>query len=246
MENSLRDFGANTLQDTVSVEVLRVLEDFSKTLRKYGLKVPVSSVLSLRKLATMDAAAKSKIIESFLMARRWYEPVASATDLQVSADCERECVERALDHFGLFAGDEFWKTFHDDQIIEFYGANMIQLYRGLNFYKFCGYSLLDVSVFEWYVLWERSSLILDAMTKQIQRVIKDRVQAEPFNVPRHVLRETHNTGLTEMFVPRAYLAEFVSVGVLQRHAHGPGEGFICTARGQFVAEGSDAMSIGFV
>lgn len=226
--------------------VIESLSRFAKTLNCYGLFPEIYSERSVLKLNTISRDDKRKIIDSFELSQQWYEPSAHSTDLHVSLATERKCVEKALNHFGLQVHDDFWKTFRDDQIIEFYGDNMIQLYRGLNFYKFCGYSLLDISVFEWFILWERPKIILDVMMRQIQKVIAEKIDTEPFEIPKHILRENFTSGLTEGFIPRAYLAEFVSIGVLRRHAEGLGAGFICTARGSVIAEGDEALSIGFV
>ena len=166
--------------------------------------------------------------------------------MTLSPSVERNCAERALDSCGLKAHEDFWKTFGDDQIIEIYGLDMIQLYRGFNFYKYCGYSLLDISVFEWYVLWERPRKVIEQMAQQTNYVIENCFPVYRLQLPRHVLRETHNTGLTDLFTPRACIAEFLNMGALTKDFTTGSQGFICTAHGELIAEGPEAMHFDFI
>jgi hypothetical protein len=131
-------------------------------------------------------------------------------------------------------------------VIEIYGHDMIQLYRSLTFFQYCGYSLLDISVFEWYVLWERPRMVVDKMIDYAKVYLTTKHPTAKFDVPRHVLRETMDTGLTSPFNVRACIVDFKNIASLSKGLSPEPGGFICTATGEIIAEGSDALNIQFV
>jgi hypothetical protein len=134
----------------------------------------------------------------------------------------------------------------DGHVIEIYGEEMIQLYRSLSFFNYCGYSLLDISINEWFVLWERPKQVIQAMNDHVREAFSQNIDAKKLQIPRHVLRETMNTGDTVPFVPRACLVEFQYIGSLRKSPLGNPCAFICSASGEVIATGSEAMSIAFV
>lgn len=234
------------MPDPVETQLIASLIEGSFALARYGIRVPATSPKGLEKLSTLSPQAKADLLAAWRLWLGWVRPaITEQGTMEVNRHQERRFAEKALAHFNLRAHSDFWETLRDGQIIEIYGLDMIQLYRSLSFFKFCGYSLLDISVHEWYVLWDRPKRAIELLVDYTQRALSQDIPCESFTLPRHIIRESYSTGLTEMFTPRAYLAEFKHFGTLT-DADGRPAGIICTSEGEFLAEGDAAFDIQFV
>lgn len=232
--------------DALETQLVAGLVECSLVLARFGIKVPATSPKALEKLSTLSSDDKERLLAAWRLWLGWVKPAISEQGtMEVNRLQERRFAEKALAHFNLRAHADFWETLRDGQIIEIYGLDMIQLYRSLSFFKFCGYSLLDISVHEWYVLWDRPKRAIELLVDYTQRALSHDIPCESFTLPRHIIRESFSTGLTEMFKPRAYLAEFKHFGTLT-DADGRPAGIICTSEGEFLAEGDAAFAIQFV
>lgn len=234
------------LEDPLNRRLLETLVRFAEKIRPLGYDVPVSSRASLARLGETSPEKKRQIAESFDLWLGWIDPEEDGVSRPEKS--EKAFLQRALEHYGLHVDDEFWTTFTEDQFVQIYGEDMIQLYRSLNFFRVCGYSLLDISVFEWYVLWDRPSRIMDEMIRSAQGALETYVAVKKLEAPRHVLRETYDTGLSDMFVPRASLVDFCHVASLTKSPirGSTPRGFICTSLGHIIATGEEALRIQFV
>lgn len=233
------------LQENQSV--LESIDRLVAALASFSIYPAKYSQHSLEQLNLLSSEKKIAIAEGFNLTSEWLESaVSEGIDLRVSKETEKKCALKALKHFGLKVSDDLWNTIEDDEVIEIYGRDMRQLYRGLNFFKVCGYSLLEISVYEWYVLWERPKQVIQKMAEQTNYVIENAIPVHCFNLPKHILRETLNSIGSEYFIPRACIAEFLHIGATLGEHSSRVEGFMCTARGEIIAEGSEALSIGFV
>lgn len=233
------------LGNPANERLMESLGRFAAKIGEYGYKVPVSSKQSLIKLGEIPDGKKVEIAQAFDLWLQWIDP---AEDGDSAERTEKAFLKRALQHYGFHVGEEFWTTFNEDQFVQIYGEDMIQLYRSLNFFNVCGYSLLDISVFEWYVLWDRPRRILDEMFRCSREVLDKNIPVIKFDAPRHVLRETYDTGLSDMFVPRASLVDFCYIASVTKSplAGAPPRGFVCTTTGHIIATGDEALRIQLV
>jgi hypothetical protein len=124
---------------------------------------------------------------------------------------------------------------------------MTQIYRSLNLFEHCIYSLLDLAIFEWHELLERPRLIVEMMIKNATEVLTDFHSVKPVIIPKHIMRQIHNTGLPAENNKLASLIEFKHIGsVTKSPLSKKPEGFIVTSLAKFIAEGDEATSIEFV
>lgn len=249
MQNNLDlfDFQVTPKISRTDIELINKLQLFSEILKVYGYQVQATSPKALAKLPEISEEKKYELIKYFDNWTSWVRPEDSSSSI-IQIDNERELgfLQKAIDFYEIDIDDRFMSTIGEDDVTEIYGPNMIQLYRSLRFFKYCGYSLLDISVFEWFVLWERPKLIVEKMMKDTQQIVESGQTLHKVKIPRHVLRETYNSGNTEHFIPRACVIDFQYMGsILSRKDRNPC-GVIVTARGETIAEGSDALNIEFV
>lgn len=243
-EITLRTVLMETLRDPLNREVIESLARFADTIKAYGYYPPIHSLKSLLRLQELDVEKKRQIRDHFQDWRQWIQPLSSETELDQSR--EHVFAKRALRSYGMHLDENFWTTVGPNDVVEIYGHDMIQLYRSLTFFQYCGYSLLDISVFEWYVLWDRPRIVIEKMTEYAQNYLTSHHECSQFDIPKHVLRETMDTGLTTPFKVRACLVEFKNIASLKKGIFPKPGGFICSATGSVIAEGSEALNIQFI
>lgn len=234
--------------DGLNQKLLMTLAGFAEAITPYGYAVEVCSTSSLEKLRTLSDERKLQIISSFETWCTFVQPVGSDGIVDNNLEkIEEKFLRRALEHYHLNVSEEFWLSLEKDSLIEIYGANMIQLYRSLNFFKISGYSLLDLSVHEWYVLYERPRRVIEDMNSHVKLALTEYIAIKPVETPRHVLREMFNTGHTEPFIPRAVFVDFKHIGTLRGLENAnQAAGLIVTSKAEIIAEGIDAVNIQFV
>lgn len=239
---------AEILNNELNEKLLATLQHFASILRIYNYNVNVYSENSLKKLNEISIEKKLQICSYYENWANWIAPEGEPLPLE---DLEKSCLKKALDHYGLKASDEFWQTLEKDQIVEVYGEDMVQLYRSMNFFRITGYSLLDITVFEWYVLWNRPSKAIEETMNDLKEVVASYVPVKKFQIPTQLIRENYNTGLmVEPFTTRAIHAKFLNAGSLlakDTNAHfAEPKGFICTSTAQVIALGEEASNIQFI
>ncbi len=229
------------LQDSKNVRLFEAMERFAQRVRKLGYPVETHSELSLKKVILASEEAKLKLASDFESWSEWIEPLDPTTP----SENHLNLLMRALAKHGYEVDDEFIKTIKHDQIVEFYNEDMIQLYRSINFFEISGYTLLDMSVFEWFVLWDRPKQIRKKIAEELNESLKTYIPVKRFLTPRHVIREIYDTSNSKAFVPRVSLAEFLHLGSLRpsRFSGNSKKGFICTSYGQLLAVGEEAKTI---
>lgn len=247
---ALKKFNVDAEEILKSVEnqkLLTTLSRFSQLLAVYGYEIESYSESSLKKLSEVPNDKKEQITAYFENWSNWIDPEKNPGPAD---DIEKRCLQKALDHYSLEASEEFWKTLEKDQIIEFYGEDMLQLYRSLSFFKVTGYSLLDISVFEWYVLWQRSVKAIEETMNDAQAVIKNYTPVKKFELPKQLIHEVYDVGgQEEAFVPRTVLAEFMHLGSLsKKNAFDPyaSRGVICSSRAKVLSQGEDTTNVRFL
>ena len=226
------------IDDPENRRLLMALVDFAQKLQRYGIFVKVCNAASLNKLAELSSERKTQIRTHFENWGKWIEPDAGAPEIiEVDDEKERTFLKRALDHYGVWIHDEMWATIRKGLVIEVYGSDMVQLYRNIHFFQFSSYSLLEISVFEWYTLWKRPSMIQEAMLEDAVACMETITPIRPYKVPRHVLRETKDPDTTLMHEPRACHVQFKDVASVCRGLDRRPAGAIATSDAELIAIG---------
>ncbi len=234
--------------DPLNLRVIEVAEHFAAVMKAVGYTVKPHSPQALRQLPTVPTLRKLQICAHLELVCTWLNELKAEGGTENIRDSysEKALLQKAMKHFGLMVDEQFWKVFENHLVTEIYGDNMIQLYRTLNFYELTGYSILDLSMNEWYVLWQRPQRIIEAMMTHGNRVIQANIPLAELPIPKHLNLEIYDSGETEPFVPRAAIVEFRHIAALKTTWQGPAVALICTSEGSLVAEGDEARNIRFV
>lgn len=245
-KKSDEDFFGNS--SLLNQQILDVILSFAATVDLLGHKVVPFSKTAWKVLNQLTEDQKKQVISHFTNWNKMYsdiilsEPNAEPTEEDILKKEKRNeyFLRRALDKLGFYVDNDFWKTLENDHVVEIYGEHMIQLYRSLNFFDTCGYSIPDLAAHEWYQLWERPAKIMEELIKGSNEVVSKGLTTFKPNIPKHLIKEILNTTATEPFIPRAMLVDFVSVACLRdKKTHQP-MGLVLTSKVSMVALGQNA------
>lgn len=78
----------------------------------------------------------------------------------------------------------------ENDVVEIYNTDHIQIFRNLRFFELCSYSIFDVLVYEWTTLYERNATIQAAILDQTQETLNTGRRTINYkNIEPHLLLE---------------------------------------------------------
>lgn len=235
-------FHNKDLTQGLSAEIIRRIDAIHLLLLKYGYPTKTYTAKSVQMLLSLGDEKKKDILQWLDI---WHGILSSAEE-SVEEVNEPKLADKALKYLNFRLKDYDWLDRHQNEIIEIYTPIGIQLYRSMNFFETCGYSLLDLCVNEWFVLWERPKFVVDRMHQIVDEVLSGRKKDPAFGLGPHLVRETYNDGTTQPFLPRAAIVEFKNIYPAYGAAGNTIIGFVVTSVGKVISEGDEALKMGFI
>lgn len=232
-----------SLEHGYAAEIIHLVKDIYSILIKASVPVRPYTRKAVQTLLASDEAKQLRIIHDL---KNW-KAILVSSEVGLGNVDECHLAQKALNHLNFRLKDQNWQDACFDQIIEIYSPNGIQLYRSLNFFNTCGYSLLDLCVNEWYVLWERPTSVINRIHEVVNAVMTGQKQDTDVGIGSHLIRETYDDGTTQPFLPRTALVEFGKIYPAYCGADKKAIiGFVITSRGKVVSVGSETDAIDFI
>jgi hypothetical protein len=235
----------HSLTAGTAAEIFKQIETVFYVLMQFGIPTRPYSLQSVETLLSLNDERQLRILTAL---RRWTEVIASKEFTQQRALdflTEVRMVEKAISQLDFKLEDHSWLASKEEQIIEVYNLEAVQLYRSLSFFKTCGYSLLDLCIHEWYNLWERPQKILQDMNRNLESLLSGIKKDSDPGIAPHLVLETFNDGATQPFLPRAVFVNFTGLYPLYRDSGHIG-GFVLTSTAKVVSEGEESLKINFI
>lgn len=190
-------------------------------LKAQGYRVQTYSQKGLEKLSLYSVEKKEKALEqleklNWLYSTPIHNPEIDVPETPDNRHPEMHLVNLALGFYNLELRDDFWATVDPHDILEIYNDESLQLFRTFNFFETSGYSLTDLLINEWYVLWERPKFILQEVFKYSDGILSGNMQGViKMTIPEHIVKEIYN-GTDEMldFTPRSLIVQFGNICAL--------------------------------
>lgn len=231
------------LNDGTTTQIIHLVENICKRLAVSGLVIRPFTPKALVTLYILDEVKKQNVLADLT---RWHDILASCPDAITPEKIdERTFALKALKIFNFKMKSREWEDVCNDEIIEIYNPQGIQLYRSLNFFKTCGYSILDLCVNEWYVLWERPSYVIERLHHVVSEVLAGVKKDTSLGVGPHLIRETFDDGTTQPFAPRSAIVEFRNIYPAYNN-NDEIIGFMVTSKGKVLSEGNEALKLDFI
>lgn len=174
----------NSSEQLLNLTVL--LERFAALLNEENIPVRAHSPSSLAALGTFDVRKLEEIYNSFLLV---YTVCEGAKGDGIRLRVTSEFVGYALEKMRLKAPQSFFEQLAFDDLVEIYDLKGIQIFRNMRFFDITAYSLADLLAYPWYELLERSSLVMQEMNHNVEKILKSNFDILPMAVPSHILKE---------------------------------------------------------
>ncbi len=244
LQNFLEEHKYQSVLATIDLEFISCLQRFADILKVYGYEVPVASKAALAKLPEVSDEKKQQIIRQYDLFMDWIEPEKDRDIKPDVTEKEIAWASKALQFYGLNVSDDFWATVTKDQIIEIYSDDMTQIYRSIGFFTKTGYSLADLALFEWWVLWQRSKSVIEKQTAEVTAILNNNIPVMTTQIPPHIVLEIMNSGETDEFEPSAISVKYHNLGSVMKL--GRAAGFIVTTSCDVIVQGDEVKKIAFV
>lgn len=236
----------STQQDAGSgrhiVRALHILDSLADRAARKGLRLPTPQPESFELFLRMPELRQAAFVKGL-------EAYSSVFDIQLSdfdierkssVEVEKKCLEATERNLGLKIHRDVYDQLAEGDVIEIYDIHSIQVYRNINFFRTTNYSLMDVISHPWMNLWDRPRRVTDAINEQVGAIFAaPGVSPVPMDIPVHLLRE-QAFGKTQIFEIRMKTVAKVLT------ESGELYGGVSTMRAETIAEGSDALKLGFV
>jgi hypothetical protein len=229
------------LKTGTASEILQHIDDIYRLLQRASVPVRPYTTKSVNILLGLGEDTRKMILQRL---QSW-KTILESPNVSLENVDEKILVDKALGYFNFNLKNHDWDNTSHDEIIEIYNLEGIQLYRSLNFFQTCGYSLLDLCVNEWFVLWERPRAVVEKISKTIEGLITGQKTNPTVEIPPHLIRETYDDGTTQPFCPRAAVVEFKNIYPAYGNS-GEIIGFVVTSKGRLISIGDDAMKMDFI
>ncbi len=195
-------------------EILNKVQEISGFLQTQGQNVAPFSNQALSKFQKFEELRKAKAVDQLNRLSQLLHTSMNPFEKEIPAESEvhpeKHLVESAMKFYNLKLRDDFWKTVEPHDILEIYNDEGIQVFRTFNFFSTSGYSLTDLLVHEWYVLWERPKFVLQKIFEYSNGILSGEIKGVvKMDIPKHVVKEIFSeTEALVGFEPRSTLVEF--------------------------------------
>lgn len=173
------------ISDSLQKSLQSEMKKFTELLSLYNIQIKIDSPEAIRAWNLLSESKKIESLNAFSAYRK------ACTEIHLSGVSLRDnygLLNRFLRRSNLHSRNDISTIIHADTMVEIYSAENVQLFRSINFFDYCNYSLLDLIAIEWFVLYERHALITESILKQVQQAISGE-QLSRFTIPAHVMKE---------------------------------------------------------
>lgn len=164
-------------------QLQHLFRDHSKSFNVYC----ASSLERFQKLSDEQKVSAQNVMKELVASLKG--AVAEGVDLSRNVDFLKYSCTR----LAIRPSRRFLETVTEEDLIEIYNPEGVQVYRNFRFFEISGYSLLDLLTNDWSTLYERSTSIEAHMQKAVMRVFQDQEDFFQAEVPTHLMRERFST-----------------------------------------------------
>ncbi len=231
--------------------LLQELERWCDSLNQAGFSCRAFTPDSLRKLQSLSEERQRQILQHVRTALILQNCDAQSSEISPEnpgEHPEKSTILRALEFFSLELRDEsFWKQVGPEDLIEIYNIEQVQIFRTFNFFKLSSYSLLDLLVNEWFLLWERPTFVFEKLLKVAQDCLQGvHSGSKKIEVPAHLLKEIYRPNDESAMHLRSILNELGFICPVYRQGLPGIGGFVVSSSNRVVAIGPESRSLSFL
>lgn len=208
----------------------RLTERTAALINENGCNIQPYSEEALEKLSTLSLinvrTCNSKLMHNLQL----IESSASA-----SKTSNKALVKSILSLMKLCVNDDFIDQITEEDIVEIYSPEGVQVFRNLKFYETTAYTLADLLIFEWNELYLRPTKVYEKLAEYVDYCINKAKSNEIINLKHlasHIIKEIKSRPVSLLEVKFGNMAPVTTFG-------GANAGLICTCRAKNMLSLSD-------
>lgn len=179
------------------LEFMTLLESFARNLAIKGIVIQPWGPVSAQKFLSLPLQQQEKVFGHF---NSYLKLIGMAEGFPVNQEIseykeiysEKDLLKVCARNLEVEFHSDIYTKITNEDIIEVYDRDLVQIYRNLGFFDLCSYSLLDLLSYEFYTLYERSLQVNSLMIEAGKQLIDRAYSLEPVSlrhISKHLMRE---------------------------------------------------------
>lgn len=194
--NKLKTLSSTNLSDEFKASCLKV----AALCRHYGVEVEPYHDAKLLHFNSLEEGQKQSALYYLNL---YLKLIQSSFDRETEEDNDSALLWDAFLGLGLRQPSDLFNVLEDDDKIEIYDLNGVQIWRNFNVMRICSYTLEEIYSFSWEERYDRSPLDTKIAVEAVQHVltntdgkvyhanIKNHEVIERFSSKRYILDASH-------------------------------------------------------
>ncbi len=165
--------------------IFSAISRFQALLKEYEIEVKAENASGIELWNKLNDSQRTEIEANFT---KYLDLLLELHEGGISLRDNKAVFSHLLTRFGLGLSTFDINLIENDHMVEAYSLDNVQIFRSINFFDYCNYTMLELLSCEWFVLYER----LESVTKKMMEELKlclEAGKAIRLNVPAHIMQE---------------------------------------------------------
>jgi len=201
MQKDIRNFE----RDDIGLEIFTKLEALKGMLLSEGIVITAfRDDQQFQKLNTLSYIDQKRIAKIFLP---YVDTVIAAKASNLDINDNKVLTKVFLELNNWVLNDDIIDKLAADDVVEIYNHNIKTVFRSINYFKSCSYSLLEVFSNDFWQLYEKDTKIIQGLSNKRGMLLRGEIQDTiKLEVPNHTIKEKFSTELRTYMVEQKYMS----------------------------------------
>jgi hypothetical protein len=195
---------SDVLRYTLDDRLKLLLNTFSVEVEKLGIHLVPYTAQSWEAYANLPEETRKNVLSNF---SSYYHLMSSSQHAGIELHETKRLVWNILKLVGLRPCHDLLDKIDEQDVIEIYNNEFLQIFRNLKFMEICSYSMLDTLSHSWSELFMRPASITESLIKRVQFTLSGEVKNTlTANVEEHFLHEIFSTRRNFFRINQKYIS----------------------------------------
>lgn len=182
---------------------LVLMRQFTAKANTNGYKIKPATTDSWSRFCSLPDEKKQEIFNTFLV---YYKVCASALESGHPLSNTMAMIWCLFKEMEWRPASDLFDKIQDTDVIEVYGSDFRQIFRNMNFFDICSYSLTEIFTYDWRDLYRRDDSITIKLAEKAGEVLTGKVATVPIGVDWHYLEEVFSENQNKIYIVHKFLS----------------------------------------